>query len=95
VTERELQDAIVEAAKLLGWMVFHPFDSRRSTAGWPDLTLVHRRRARLMFMELKSETGRVTHEQHAWIDALARAGADVRVVRPVDLDAVLEELQAA
>jgi hypothetical protein len=39
-TERQFERAIVEYAKLSGWKAFHPFDSRRSEPGWPDLTLV-------------------------------------------------------
>lgn len=68
MTERQLQDAIVEMARLLGWLAYHTFDSRHSAAGFPDLVLL--RGHQLIFAELKSETGRLSPEQDAWIAAL-------------------------
>ncbi|MCU1488930.1 MAG: hypothetical protein JWM85_335 [Acidimicrobiaceae bacterium] len=67
-SEAQFEAAVVEFAKLCGWKVFHPFDSRRSEPGFPDLTLV--RAGRLIFAELKSDKGRVKPEQQAWLDAL-------------------------
>ena len=74
---------IVGCARLHGWHVYHPFDSRRSGEGYPDLTLV---RERILWLELKTETGTVADEQLAWLDALSRAGAEAFVVRPRDWD---------
>lgn len=68
MTEAQLQDAIVTTARLLGWLVYHTFDSRHSAAGFPDLVLV--RGTALIFAELKSETGRLSAEQDAWLAAL-------------------------
>lgn len=68
MTEAQLQDAIVTTARLLGWLVYHTFDSRHSAAGFPDLVLV--RRDRLIFAELKSEKGRLSRDQDAWLAAL-------------------------
>jgi hypothetical protein len=84
-SERQFERAVVEYAKLAGWRVFHPFDSRRSEAGWPDLTLV--RDGRLVFAELKSEKGRVRPEQQVWQEALLRVasrtpGVEVYLWRP-------------
>ena len=42
--EKELQDRLIQTAKLSGWMVFHDFDSRRSDIGFMDLTMVRRTR---------------------------------------------------
>jgi hypothetical protein len=82
VSEKQLQSAVVQWARLNGWLVFHPFDSRRSQAGFPDLTLV--RGERLMFAELKATDGRVTGAQQEWLAALAAAGCEVHVWRPGD-----------
>lgn len=81
MTERQLQQAIVDCARLLGWRSYHTFDSRRSEPGFPDLVLV---RDRVVFAELKSERGRLTREQRAWAAALAAAGAEWHCWRPED-----------
>jgi len=57
ITEKEWQAQVIKLATMLSWKVFHTHDSRRSTAGYPDLTLV--RRSRVVFAELKTDTGRV------------------------------------
>lgn len=67
-SEKQFEAALVQYAKLAGWRVFHPFDSRRSEAGYPDLTLV--RDGRLVFSELKTERGRLSTAQEEWIEAL-------------------------
>ena len=83
MTERELQQGLIDAAKLAGWLVYHTHDSRRSEPGFPDLVLVHPRRRDLAFIECKSERGRLTHEQQVWLRALmdfaATYGGPVRV----------------
>lgn len=84
MTEDELQRAVIELARGLGWLVYHTHDSRRSQAGFPDLVLV--RGDRVLYRELKSTAGRIRPEQQVWLDALAAAGADVGVWRPVDLE---------
>jgi hypothetical protein len=68
MTEAQLQSAVIELARTLQWRVFHPYDSRRSEPGWPDLTLV--RGKRLLFVELKAEKGRPSAEQKEWLQAL-------------------------
>lgn len=73
-TEAGFQQAVVELATLRGWLCYHTHDSRRSNAGYPDLTLARHRR--LVFAELKSETGRVAPAQRLWLDALLAVCAD-------------------
>ena len=65
MTERQLQEAVVELARLLRWRLYHTFDSRRSSAGFPDLVMV--RRGRLLFAELKSSVGIKSQSQEAWL----------------------------
>ncbi len=80
-TERAFMQAVLDYARLTGWKSFHPFDSRRSTAGYPDLTLC--RRGRIVFAELKTETGRVSPHQRGWIAELEQVeGIEVYVWRP-------------
>lgn len=85
MTERQLQDAVVTLAGYLGYLVFHPYDSRRSTPGWPDLVLCGQGRSgqgRCIVAELKRERGRVSPAQQGWLDALAAAGVETFVWRP-------------
>lgn len=81
-TERSWQGQVVEAAQLLGWRTYHTYDSRRSDAGFPDLVLV--RRPRVIFAELKSDRGKLTDDQRAWLQALDGCNVERYVWRPSD-----------
>lgn len=99
--ERELQDAVIEAARLLGWRVAH-FRPALTKHGWrtpvqadgkgfPDLVLA---RDRVIYAELKTAAGRLTPEQQQWRHALLEAGEEVYLWQPDDwtsgrIDAVL------
>lgn len=85
LTEKAWQAKVVEAAKWRRWNVYHTYDSRRSEPGFPDLVLV--RGARLMFVELKTDKGRMTEAQLLWHARLG-ACADVHVWRPSMWDEV-------
>jgi VRR-NUC domain len=86
VTEKQFMAAVVEMAQMLGWLVYHTFDSRRSEAGFPDIVCV--RRDRVLFIELKTEKGRLSEEQERWLSALGLAGAEVHCWRPSDWPAI-------
>lgn len=81
-SEAEFQAAVVDLATLRGWLLFHDFDSRRNTAGWPDLFMIHPRTGELLVAELKTHKGRVSKRQQVWIDAFSAAGIVVHVWRP-------------
>lgn len=72
-------------ASMLGWMSYHTLRSRGSQSGYPDRTLV---RDRIIFAELKTSSNRPTPTQREWLDRLARAGGEVYLWRPADLDEV-------
>ena len=82
LTEKEFQSQVVTLARILGWLVYHPYDSRRSEPGFPDLTMV--RAGRLIFAELKSETGKVTLAQKDWARELELSDAEYYLWRPAD-----------
>lgn len=84
MTERQMQDHVLAAARSLGWIAYHTHDSRRSQPGFPDLVLVHPVQRRVLWRELKTERGRVTAAQDQWIHALTRARQNVAVWRPAD-----------
>lgn len=68
-SEAYFQAFVIALARRLGWASYHTFDSRHSQGGFPDLVLV--RCQRLLFVELKSEKGKISPEQQTWIDMLA------------------------
>jgi acetolactate synthase regulatory subunit len=84
MSEDALQRVITAAAQHRGFLVYHTHDSRRSAAGYPDLHLVHQVRGVSMMRELKSAKGTLRPDQVRWIAALAAAGVDVGVWRPMD-----------
>ncbi len=88
--EKEFDRRVVDFAEANGWTSFHAYDCRRSAAGWPDRVFV---RERVVYAELKSEKGRLTPEQVAWVARLLRAGAEVHVWKPADWAEVVKVLQ--
>jgi len=92
LTEKAWQQRVTDLARLRGWLVFHPLNSRGSTPGWPDLCLV--RDGQLIFAELKTDTGRVTRDQQLWLDKLAAChGVTAHVWRPADWPHVMAALR--
>lgn len=94
ITEAQWQATIVSLAGFGGWRWYHapdnmPRTSRAGTVyrqnvrrGFPDLVLA--RGDRLVFAELKRETGTVSDDQAIWLQVLAGCGAEVAVWRPSD-----------
>lgn len=91
--ESAFQSQVLDAARLGGWTLrYHTFDSRRSTAGFPDLVLIHPRRGLALFRELKRDGEQPSPVQLAWLAAMADAGLDAGVWRPRDWDRIEVEL---
>lgn len=85
VTEKAWQADLVKLARTLGWRHFHTYRSTKSPSGFPDLVLV---RERVIFLELKTERGKLSRSQKEWLSALLAAGAEAYVFRPRDLQAI-------
>jgi hypothetical protein len=81
MTERQLQQSVSDLCKWHKLYHYHTRDSRGSAAGFPDLVIAGRW---VLYVELKTERGKLTIDQAAWRDALIRAGADWRLWRPAD-----------
>ena len=64
-SEREFIRAVGELAQLAGWSTYHTYCSRRRVPGFPDLVLA--RPGELLFIELKTDLGRLTPEQRDWL----------------------------
>ena len=75
-----------------GWELYHaPFNKGAlRQPGFPDLVLV---REKVLFRELKTERGELSRMQKKWINKLKKAGADVKVWRPSDLEEIKIELE--
>ncbi len=89
LSEAEFMGQVIDLAHLCGWMTFHPFDSRRSCPGWPDVAFCHPGRHEFFLAELKSQQGKLSPAQQIWIEALRQAGVEVVVWRPSDLDTAI------
>lgn len=92
--EAALQDAVLKLCKLLGIWWHHPYDSRRSTPGVPDLLMIGSRGA--LWRELKRDGLGPTVIQSEVGLRMQRIGWDWSVWRPADLrsGAVMRELEA-
>ena len=87
VSEATFQRQVIELAKTLGWLVYHPLLSKWSEPGWPDLAMV--RPPRLILAELKGEKGKLTLAQMAWLGKLSQCeGIEVYSWWPRDLEAI-------
>lgn len=91
MSEKEFQAQVIQLARLHGWIVAHfrPAQTRKGKwvtpvaadgKGYPDLVLV---RDRVIFAELKTDTGKLTPEQEQWHERLKAAGAQAEVWRPM------------
>lgn len=81
MSESEFQAQVVQLFRLRGWLVYHTHDSRRSTPGYPDLTLVSKS-GHVVFAELKTERNKPTGTQLMWLDRLRKGGAEAYLWRP-------------
>jgi len=107
VTEEQFQQQVIDLAHTLHYRVAH-FRSVRvqrkngevfyqtpvaaDGAGWPDLVLV--RPERVIFAELKSETGEPSPEQVAWLKAIDAGGGEAYCWRPSEWDDLVAVLLA-
>jgi VRR-NUC domain len=89
ISEARFQRQIIDYAELMGWRCYFTYRSNHSPVGFPDLVLV--RRPRVVWIEVKTERGRLSDAQRAWINELADCGQEVHVVRPSQWR-VVEEL---
>ena len=90
--EAEFQSQVRQLCTLRHLLVYHTHDSRRSDAGFPDLTIVGSRG--VLFRELKKEDGKTSAMQDYWLARLRDAGCDADVWRPSDMPRIVRELGA-
>ena len=102
VKEENFLSQIQYLAHMFGWRVAH-FRPARTKYGWrtaiagdgagfPDICMVKGKR--IIFAELKSETGKVHPNQQQWLDALSTTGkVEVYLWRPSQFDDIVEVLR--
>lgn len=104
IPESDVQDTILRTARATRWRVMRVSDSRRPVrrrgkvelvgdklcAGWPDVFLC--RPPRMFAIECKTETGRLTPAQKAWLIDLRDSGVEIAVARPSTLDEIIQRL---
>jgi hypothetical protein len=94
ISETAWQEQVIDLAHTLGWR--HMFVRRSigkgrkwttatNVPGWPDLTLWSEGRTRVIFAELKSESGKPSPDQIAVLRSLTNAGCETAIWRPSDL----------
>lgn len=98
IGERDFTNLVVDFAQLRGWLVAHfrPAQTQsgrwvtamKGDTGFPDLTLA--RDHRVVFAELKTEKGRVSVNQTAWLNAI---GPTAHIWRPSDWPKIEETLR--
>lgn len=102
ITEAQWQHQVIELAAILGYKANHTRRSigkggrwvtATSIVGWPDLVLYSPSKQRTIYVELKSDKGRLTAEQTQVLDDLRKSGNEVAVWRPSDLETVHEYLK--
>ena len=93
MSEKELQQWVIDLAKRTGWRVYFTWNSKHSPKGWVDLILI--RGIFMLCLELKTEKGRVLPEQAATIRALSMVRrVEVDVIRPRHRDQLEKILTA-
>jgi hypothetical protein len=96
ISEAAFQAQIISLAKWHKWFVYHTRPGMMKSGRWstpmtgdvgfPDLILL--RGYHSIAAELKSEKGKVTPSQQAWLDAFINAGYRGCVWRPRDIDQI-------
>ena len=89
MTEKAFQSDVMRVAKMLGWLCYHTYDSRRSASGFPDLVLV---RERVLFRELKVGKNKLSQSQELWRDSIMDTGGDWAEWRETDMDDIVADL---
>ena len=97
MTEAEFQAAVIELAEWRGWRVYHASNVRRqlrskTSVGFPDLVLIRVRSSKILYRELKTDTGKLSAHQRRWLNDLGDCNQDARVWRPSDWDSIEREL---
>ena len=96
ITEKQFESQVKGLAAVFGYIYYHTWRSFHSPSGYPDCTLVRLEpEPRLIYAELKSETGQPTIDQYIWLQILQNVGSPVECYlwKPSDFDEIAEILR--
>ena len=97
ITEAEFSRQVEELLSLTGWRWCHFRPAMKKDGGWvtaisgdPGMVdIIAVRGSELIWVELKSERGKLSPAQQDWIKALVDAGQRVYLWRPSDWETVV------
>ena len=93
MTEKMFQGRVIQALRVLGYTYYHTFNSIRSVKGFPDLIALHPGKKRILAIEVKTETGKVTPEQNEWLSSFAKCGVETWLLRPSQFEEFWESIR--
>ena len=96
LSEKAFMAAVVRVATQHGWHCYHPYDSRKRTNGYPDLTLARLpgqgRPGQVIWSEIKVEAP-LTIEQEVWLATLSHVTqTEAYLWTPTDMPAIIARL---
>ena len=91
ICEDDFLTHIRRIARQHGWACYHTYCSKRSEPGFPDLVLCNGQS--ILFVEAKTNVGKLTKDQQAWLSLLEHTGlVEVHIWRPKDWPAIVARL---
>ena len=102
VSEKLFQESVMKLCKINNWMVAHMSPSsprpgvwKTDCKGFPDLVLtsMHQPSRGVLFVELKTNIGKLSAEQVEYAHRLINAGMEYYIWRPADTDKIIERLK--
>ena len=99
ITEKQFLSQVIDLLRMFNWKFEHTFEqgvyAKRTSKGFPDIVAV--RNGLCLFIELKSEKGRLTPSQEEWMNELYKIaehslGVMAFVWRPSQLETEILEV---
>ena len=92
LSEKDFSKQVKDLASVFHWHLYHTWTSIHSAKGFPDLVMV--KPPRLIFCELKNETGKLTESQEEWGELLkACPGVEYHCWKPSQWETIIELLK--
>lgn len=101
VSEKLFQESVMKLCKVNNWKVAHISPSqvrpgvwKSDCKGFPDLVLtsMHQPSRGIVYVELKTNTGKLSAEQVEYAHLIMNAGQEYHIWRPADIDKIIERL---
>jgi len=93
MTEKMFQGRVIQALKIAGYAHYHTYNSIRSVKGFPDLIALNGKKKRIIAIEVKTETGKLTADQSEWLTLFSMCGVETWLLRPGQFDEFWESIR--